>query len=381
MTRTLSLSERGRRLVRLDPLDVAFLRTLPRRWLRLERVGSRGRYLLTVGGIAGTLDAPTCRLTIAPKVPLSTLWLLLDAETPPATTPTPTGPDVADAILDTLAGGFLFHLARLVTRGLHRGYREEPLAAPLLQGRLDLPTQLRHGPGRPEVLHQVHDAFTADIPCNQLQRSALDALLALPRLSLADRTEAERLSRSLADVSPLPPGAWMAPHATPPDYAPALDAARLLLAGLAPAPGIGHGVVFVVEMERLFERWLLRALEGAAPPGVVVEPQARRVLRGAEGPSLVVQPDALVFHDGTPVRVIDAKWKRPPRSRAHRSDLYQVLAYAETLAVPEAILVYPGRRTRRVDYPLTRRGTQVRVWTLRLEDGARVVRELLGSNV
>jgi 5-methylcytosine-specific restriction enzyme subunit McrC len=379
MTRTLALVERGRHLVRLDPLDVAFLRALPRRWLRLDRVGRRGRYLLSVRGIAGTIDAPTVRLSIAPKIPVTSLWLLLDAGDPPSTTATPSGPVVADALVDAFAAGFLSLLGHRILAGLQRGYQEEPLSAPLLQGRLDLPTQLRAGPTRPEVLHQIHDAFTADIPCNRLLRSALDALRAVPCLTAGTRTEAERLARALADVQALRGTDWTAPLAAPPEYAPVLDAGRLVLGGLAPAPGSAGGVIFVVELERLFERYLLRGLESAAALGVVVEPQARRVLDGQDGLSLVVQPDALVCRDGVVVRVIDAKWKRLKRVRAHRADLYQMLAYAETLAVPEVVLVYPGLRTQRRDYPPTGRGTVVSVWTMRLEDRDRVVRRLLGE--
>lgn len=372
MIRTLALRERHRRLVRLDPLDVAFLRSLPRSWIRVEKVGPR--HLLTVGGIAGTLAAPTCQVTIAPKISVADLSLLLDAEAPPATTPTATGPLVADALVHTLAAGYLRLLARRVAAGLHHGYREEALAAPVLQGRLDLPAQLLHGPSRPEMLHQVRDAFTPDIACNRLLRAALDALRAVAGLSDATRTEADRLARAMVSIQPLAPADWLAHVAAPRDYAPALDAARLLLGGLAPGRAHGPGATFVLELERLFERYLVRGLAAAAGHGVV-EPQARRVLHG-DGLSLVVKPDALILRAGEPVRIVDAKWKRLVRGRAPRGDVYQMLAYADVLDVPEGVLVYPGRQTRCRDYPPTRRGTRVRLWTLRLEDRHRLAVDL-----
>lgn len=373
MTRTLHLRERSRRLVLLDPADAAHLASLPRSWLRLERVGRR--HLVTVGGIAGTIVAPTCRLSIAPKVPLASLLWLLDLD-PPATTPLPTGPVVPDALLDVLAGAFLHHLRERVRVGLRRGYAEEPTASSILQGRLDLPTQLRQGGARPEVLHQIQDAFTPDVPCNRLLRAALDALTAAPGLSPEHRTGVATCSASLVDIEPLSPSDWLTPLAAPPEYAAVVDAARLILAGLSPGRDYGPGVAFVVELERLFESYVVRGLARAAPAGVVVEPQARRVLLG-DGPPLVVRPDALVHHGGGPVRVIDAKWKRLRSPRVPRVDLYQILAYAETLAVGEAALVYPGRRTRSWAYPPTRRGTRLVVWTVRPGPGRLPWRGLL----
>ncbi len=361
MTRTLHLRERSRRLVRLDSLDVTYLRTLPRRWLRLERVGRR--HLLTIGGIAGTLVAPTCRLAIAPKVPLASLLGLLD-QTPPATTPLPDGPIVADALLDVVAGCFLHHLRERLRAGLHHGYREQNLAAPILHGRLDLPTQVRQGLTRPDVLHQVQDAFTPDVPCNRLLRAALNSLITATGLSPETRAGLAVCAGAMTDVTASPIGEWLVPPGAPPEYAAVVDAARLVLAGLTPGGDQGPGVAFVLELERLFERYVLRGLTTAAPPGVTIEPQARRVLRERAGPALVVKPDALVFRAGEAAQVIDAKWKRLRRGRVPRADLYQMLAYAETLAVAEVVLIYPGRSVRSWHYPHTRKGTRVDVWTV-----------------
>src|SRR4051794_22546453 len=91
--RTLVLTERVAHVCRLAPADVAFLLTAHRGRFELTPPHQRHRYRLTALGHVGIVVAPTCRLVIRPKVPLSNLLLLLaplapvssvpDAVTPP----------------------------------------------------------------------------------------------------------------------------------------------------------------------------------------------------------------------------------------------------------------------------------------------------------
>jgi hypothetical protein len=62
--------------------------------------------------------------------------------------------------------------------------------------------------------------------------------------------------------------------------------------------------------------------------------------------------------------VVDAKWKRLSPTGLPSDDVYQVLAYAAALGVPRAVLVYPGGRTRRWEYPTA--GPRLEVWSLRV---------------
>src|SRR5690606_33091975 len=145
-----------------------------------------------------------------------------------------------------------------VRAGMHQDYREQTLAAPILQGRLDVATQIREGHARPEVLHQTRDVRSPDLPCNQLIRSALDALLTTPGLAPSVRQDLTALTPSLAEVSPLPSHAWGLPLNAPREYAPLLATARLVLGGLPTLHGATPGVAYVLELERLFDRFVIR---------------------------------------------------------------------------------------------------------------------------
>src|SRR6516225_1134471 len=80
--RTLLLTERRAAVCRLPSEDIDYLLALHRPHLEVLPTRRRGRYRLTPTGHVGVLVTPHCRLVIRPKVPLRSLFHLLD----------PTGP-------------------------------------------------------------------------------------------------------------------------------------------------------------------------------------------------------------------------------------------------------------------------------------------------
>src|SRR5207244_3685966 len=122
----------------------------------------------------------------------------------------------------------------------HRSYAEQTSEGPYLQGRLDVPAQLREGAGRREVLqfHCRRDDFTVDVPCNQVPRATLELLLRSGLLGESIETLLRQALRSLEGVTPavLSPEAFaraVADRPTP-DYRPLLDLCRLLMESLQP---------------------------------------------------------------------------------------------------------------------------------------------------
>jgi 5-methylcytosine-specific restriction enzyme subunit McrC len=374
--RTFLCTERGAIECRLTPADVDFLLAGHRAHLELTPTGHRGRYRLTPTGHVGIIVAPTCRLVIRPKIPIADLFHLLDP-----TAPVPAIEDSAAAApgtegLNFLAGRLARLLAERVAAGLHRAYAERAEQGRFLQGRLDLPEQLRDPHGHKDQLHCRYQDFTADVPCNQVPKATAELVLRLP--FLADPVRAA-LGRSLQAFSgirsvPLGPEAFVAaePDRTTETYRPLLDLCRLLSESLAPGEASGTAVcpAFLLDMEHVFERYVTQGVAGAFPEagqyGVSVQPHhtANRPVPGQ--PDISLRPDLTVDRAGRPVLVVDAKWKGLAGSPLVTPDLYQVLAYCTALGVKRALLVYPGRHDREWVYALAREPVRLDIRTLRV---------------
>src|SRR5262249_17339573 len=165
---------------RLALADVEFLLAEHRAHIELLPTRSRHRYRLTPTGHVGVIVAPSVRLVIRPKVPVRNLFYLLDP-----TADFPVNEDSTAATPGTEALAFLAaRLARLLTErssaGLHRAYAERSDSGPFLQGRLDVPAQLREAGGRKDALHCRYEDFTSDVPCNQVGKATALLLLRSP---------------------------------------------------------------------------------------------------------------------------------------------------------------------------------------------------------
>jgi 5-methylcytosine-specific restriction enzyme subunit McrC len=145
----------------------------------------------------------------------------------------------------------------------------------------------------------------------------------------------------------------------PAEYRPLLDLCRLLADGLTPG--------FLLDMERVFERHVTRGVVEAFARSrrYTVSVQITHTVNRpvAEEPDVTVRPDATIDRDGRPVLVVDAKWKRLPKSLV-TADLYQVLAYGTTLGAQGVALVYPGKKWRRWEYRFTHTALRLTVYTL-----------------
>src|SRR5437660_402133 len=107
---TLHLTERVAALARLAPADVQHLLARHAAHLDLAPTGRRHEYRLRPGGVVGVIAAPTCRLVIAPKIPLRNLLFFLDPAEPPASRPDRQEGEPPAGVLDFLAGLLARHL-------------------------------------------------------------------------------------------------------------------------------------------------------------------------------------------------------------------------------------------------------------------------------
>jgi 5-methylcytosine-specific restriction enzyme subunit McrC len=373
---TFRLTERVAADCRLTPDDVDFLLAAHRAHVKLMPTRQRDVYRLTPTGHVGTIVAPGCRLVIRPKIPVRNLFYLLD----------PTGPvPVAEDRTAAAPGVDLFdflaaHLARLLAEraahGLHRAYVERSVHGPFLQGRLDLPAQLRDAPSRKDRVHSRHEDFTADVPCNQIPRATAELVLRSPLLGEVARHALRRALTPFAEISPAvlgPEGfASAAADRLTEAYRPLLDLCRLLAESLSPgeAAGACPCPAFLLDMERVFERYLtahcVAAWDGKGGLAASVQPLLRPHFPVAGQPDLSMRPDLILEREGRPELVVDAKWKRLPQGALLTGDVYQVLAYCAALGIERAALVYPGRRSRKWEYRFERSPVRLEVHTLRV---------------
>lgn len=339
------LTERQTATVQLSPEDLAWILEHHGRWLRLRPTLEPGVHLLTPTRFVGVLVGPRTRFVIRPKVACNALLALL-ADEPVFTGPTELAITEWTELPDLLA----LRLAELIRQrweeGLRRDYREQPFQGPLLQGRLDLPAQLREVPSRRDFLHSRAEVLTADVPCNQVPCAILNALIDCPGLTETTRQQLSQTRRLLWDISPLEltPAIFRLP--VPEGYEELLSLCRMLWEGLNPAPRPGGSLApgMLFDLEQAFERYVTRAVrQGLADCQVEVQPTLRVARSGDQPPELVLRPDLVIRRPAGDILVLDAKWKRLNRPAPRPADLYQVLAYCAALGAARAVLVYPGR--------------------------------------
>lgn len=382
--RTVFLQERTTTACRLSPADVAFLLAEHLAHVTLFPTDRRHHYRLTPGPHVGTIICPESRLVIRPKIPLTNLFTLLDPAAPLAIVE-----DRSEAIPGTEALTFLAaRLAQMLTEqaaaGLHRGYAERTHEGPFLQGRLDVASHVRAPAGRKDRLHCRFEDFTTDVPCNQVPRATADLVLRSPLLTENARAALHRALEAYAEVSlvalrpesftaALPDGGTPQARAA---YRPLLDTCRLLAEGLAPraAAGAVSSPAFLLDMERVFERYVTRAVlaefAGTAGYHVAVQPSFTPAPAVAGQPTLSMRPDLVIDRAGSPWLVMDAKWKDLEDATLIPADTYQVLAYAAALGLGRSALVYPGRHYRAWDYPLSQGAVRLMVYTVRVRGSA-----------
>ncbi len=249
-------------------------------------------------------------------------------------------------LLTVIASAFARQAAKATSHGLLQGYRVEELASPVLRGRIRTTDQLtrRHGMALP--LEIRFDEFDVDIPENQILRAATDRLLRLERVPDDTRRAVRRLSRELADVTPLPRG-WVLPAWTRSRlnarYHVALGLSELVLRGSSVEQAAGTVRIdgFMLDMAKLFEDFLTEALGAAlVADGGRVRAQDRWHLD--EASTVPMKPDLVWYGPGstTPTAVIDAKYKAEKPSGYPNVDLYQMLAYCTVRGLRRGHLVY-----------------------------------------
>ena len=218
-------------------------------------------------------------------------------------------------------------------------------ALPLVRGRIRFAEQFARRPGLLLPIEVRYDEYAADIPENQILRTALRRMVALPRLATGAMSRLIHLDgrldgvRVLASGEPLP--VWRASRLNA-RYVPALRLAQVILRHQSAEPGPGGLTItaFVVSMAKVFEDFVSTALREALTryPGRTDSQHSAHLDTGLGIP---IRPDVVHLVNRRPAAVFDAKYKlESPSSRYPNADAYQMLAYCTALGLTTGWLVY-----------------------------------------
>ncbi|MER7079100.1 5-methylcytosine-specific restriction enzyme subunit McrC [Saccharopolyspora kobensis] len=315
-------------------------------------LGSAGWWRVRAKNVVGVAavrvaGGETITVRVSPKVPINRLMFLLGySRSFNGWRDDQVQVDDEPDLLPVFARVFALHAEQALQQGLLKGYREVEETAQVMRGRIRFSEQVRRHHGLLVPLEITHDEYTTDVAENRLIRSACEVLLRLPDGIPGDvRTRLARLKLRLADVTPVPHGhplpAWR-PNRLNVRYHDALRVAELVLRGESvehrPGEVTVHGFLF--NLAKVFEDFITVALRDAlGQSGGYSVLQASHHLDDRNAIRMV--PDFVHYEaDGTPLAVVDAKYKAQRPDGFPDADLYQMLAYCTALNLPEGHLVY-----------------------------------------
>lgn len=331
------------RSVGLDATSLALLTSLPAGRLEVRPTGTVGEYQLRASSWIGSVALPGLTVRVLPKVEDLRNVLMMFGASAGLTDWQPTLVGYRqDDLVDAVADHALRTISAATRRGLVHGYRSTEERLPVIRGRLDV-QQLA---GRPWDIWPApcrYDDFTADIPENRVLLAAVTVLRRVVGHSETRRTIAE-LTQTFAGVgaSQMPLMELDTVRLSPVNehYGPALALSRLVLEGVGLTHAHGHhqAVTFLIDMNKLYERWIGAELTQRLWPELEVEAPGSTPL--SKHPRVTMAPDLLFRQRGKIVAVADVKYKLTDDGLGRTTDYYQLLAYATALELPAGLLIY-----------------------------------------
>ena len=340
----LTLVEYERRFVPLSDRRARRLDSTP--FLAVTPHADPGTWYLTAREYVGSLVVDDMRILIRPKIKPENLFLLLEVGLPErAWRKEDFDYATNHDLLRSLVSFFARTVETTLARGLFRAYRERNEDLKTIRGRIDFGRQLSRARLALPVACRYGE-FTADVIENRYLRAAIRLSLRVAGVPVDER---RRLMRELVAMEEVSDATVRGDDLDRINrtrlnehYQPALRLARLLLENLTLVDRRGGTTAasFMVNMNDLFERFVIERLRRALRGRLVVESQVREYLD--EGKQVVIKPDLRFCHpgSGSVVYVGDIKYKMAADARGHHPDYYQLLAYTIALDLPEGVLIY-----------------------------------------
>lgn len=328
--------------IRLTGGDLALAQTIPTDRLQVLPQPN-GLFVFRASSFVGTIEFESVKLRITPKVDDLNNVLMMFAATAGVAEWSPRLSDYGGGDLVTgVAELVLRTIDDATRRGLVQGYQTQEERLHTLRGRI-LMSELAARPWENWPVPCRYDDFTADVAEN---RVLLAAVLLIRRWVYEPglrRLTQELRGRFMGVSTPDDPLAEADRIRETPlneHYGPALTLARLLLGGLGIAHTVGDlsAVSFLVDMNRLFERWVGHELTQRLWPRIIVTEQ--EILPLSRKPTTRMNPD-LIFRVGESRALVgDIKYKLTGSGLARNSDYYQLLAYTIAANVQSGVLIY-----------------------------------------
>lgn len=320
-----------------------------RQAISLAPTSEAGTFQLKADSLVGVIELPELTIRIIPKVDVRRVFFLMAyAMDPTAWKDYNSYFSDEPMLLESMVIGLARAIRKAVTNGLLYGYRHQDEALATVRGRIRFQEQLQRRFGFPLPLEVSFDEFTDDILENRILRAALDRLHQLEVRSQRARTELRLAASGFNTITPV----WFDARRLPQihytrlnqHYRPALELARLVLrnSGIHHTGGGFESTSFLIDMEKVFEDFLVVALREAFPRQEVVHGGQRRDLWLDDGRRIRLEPDITIWAGDGCMFLADAKYKIP-ENKASNADVYQLLAYMRILRLRHASLVYPGR--------------------------------------
>lgn len=337
--------------------------------------GTPDSWLLVPSGRVGAISCGDLQVRVDPKVTIDRIIFMLGYALRGISwrdSPVQVEPEVD--VVHVLADVFARSVATALKPGMLQGYRTVEEALPVVRGRIRIDEQMKRRPGVMLPIEVSFDDFTVDIAENQILRAAITALLRNPFVDPDVRRRLSALALQFADVSRLTAGAvlpaWR-PTRLNRRYDVPLRLAELILAGSSFEHRVGDVRIegFVLDMPLIFEDFVTCALRDALLPlfpGSAVIGQFSTWLD--EDELVALRPDVVWLDDQErPLAVLDAKYKAEKPSGFPNADIYQSLAYATTLGLQDAHLVYAKGNELTQEYQARGSGIRIHAHTLDLE--------------
>lgn len=268
-------------------------------------------------------------------------------------------------LLDIFIHDFCQQLNQQLVQGVIRRYivREENIG--VLKGKLLTQQQLRHNLAHKERLYCQYDELSEDILLNHAIKFTLRLLLPRaqsPRLKneLTQLIYAfDGVADTFVDVSDLE---RIGLSRNEKRFEPILRLCIIFMQALSPGTGAGDSRMFslLFDMNKLFEHWVTAMLKPLARKnGWRLRQQGpRRFMaynRDLDKPVFQMKPDiCLLDRAGTPLLILDAKWKLLDLDEADlgvaQTDLYQMQAYGNRYSCNSLCLLYPRQMNCRGAY-------------------------------
>ena len=366
-------------------LDPDHLRALAAAHIDVSPAADRpDAYVLRPSSWVGAVNVGDLAVTVRPKIPVDrVMFLITYAMDPRRWRNDAIDLTTDDDVLEAVALAFAHRTRLAIGRGLLRGYRREEEVLNTVRGRIRFADQIGRRFGLPLPIEVSYNDYTEDIEKNRLLKTALHRLGHAQIRSEATRRELRGL-RPAFDMVQL--GAYH--RRTVPEirytrldqhYRPAVELARLIIenSSLELFAGSFAGAAFLIDMNRVFERFLYIALGEALGLGDD-QWKSGKSLKLDLHEHIDVVPDLSWWSSGhvreepPPVFVGDAKYKKLERDERRdkpdfrHADIYQMLAYCTAANLPYGLLIYAAGEGEPDRYEIKHAGKTIEVVSMNL---------------